>query len=160
MGELETCLAVLFKRKGKNILSEKEFVFSASIDFRWFTPKEAQALLELGIKKGLLAKTDGFVKPNFDYKESDVPLSFRPSKEVLKEEREDLSLFALILARISEKSGMKKRDAVAKINRLQEKLGVDVEVAGLALAKDLGVDTSDLIPKVEEEILKRDATSS
>ncbi len=160
MGELETCLAVLFKRKGKNILSEKEFVFSASIDFRWFTPKEAQTLLDLGIKRGLLAKTDGFVKPNFDYKETDVPLSFRPSKEVLVEEKEDPSHFAKILARISDKSGMKKRDAVARINKLQEKLGVDVEVAALALAQDLGADTSDLLPKVEEEILKRDATSS
>ncbi len=160
MGELETCLAVLFKRKGKNILSEKEFVFSASIDFRWFTPKEAQALLDLGVKRSLLVKTDGFVKPSFDYKEVEVPLSFRPSKDLLAEPKEDPSLFSQILTMISEKTGMKKRAAVARVNHLQERLGVDVEVAALALAKDQGADITSMLEKVKEEIAKRDVTSS
>jgi hypothetical protein len=155
MGELETCLAVLFKRKGKNILSEKEFVFSASIDYRWLTPKEAQDLLELGVSRGLLVRTEGFIKPGFDFKEMEVPLSFRPSKEVLKEKQEEASLFARILERISSKSGLKKREVVARINRQQEKLGVDVEVAGLVIANDLNIEVRDLYEPVKAEILER-----
>jgi len=155
MGELETCLALLFKRKGKNVLSEKELVFSASMDFRWFTPKEAQSLLDLGIRKGLLERTDGLVKPTFDYKKVDIPVNYKPTKKVLMEDREDVSLFARILEAIWTTSGMTRRDAVARINKIQERLGVDVEVAALALAKEVGADTSKLEDLVRKEVLER-----
>jgi len=155
MGELETCLALLFKRKGKNVLSEKELVFSASMDFRWFTPKEAQSLLDLGIRKGLLERTDGLVKPTFDYKKVDIPVNYKPTKKVLMEDREDVSLFARILEAIWTTSGMTRRDAVARINKIQGRLGVDVEVAALALAKEVGADTSKLEDLVRKEVLER-----
>ena len=32
MGDMETCLGLLFKNKGKSVLTEKEFVFTASMD--------------------------------------------------------------------------------------------------------------------------------
>ncbi|MBM4237411.1 MAG: DUF2240 family protein, partial [Euryarchaeota archaeon] len=149
------CLALLFKRKGKNVLSEKELVFSASMDFRWFTPKEAQSLLDLGIRKGLLERTDGLVKPTFDYKKVDIPVNYKPTKKVLMEDREDVSLFARILEAIWTTSGMTRRDAVARINKIQERLGVDVEVAALALAKEVGADTSKLEDLVRKEVLER-----
>ncbi len=155
MGELETCLALLFKRKGKNVLSEKELVFSASMDFRWFTPKEAQSLLDLGIRKGLLERTDGLVKPTFDYKKVEIPMNYKPTKRVLTEDRDDVSLFARLLEAISATSGLTKRDAVARINKIQERLGVDVEVAALALAKEVGADTSKLEDLVRKEVLER-----
>ncbi|MGD1060731.1 MAG: DUF2240 family protein [Methanomassiliicoccales archaeon] len=154
MSELETSLALLFKRKGKNVLTEKEFVFSASMDFRWLSPKEAQMLLELGIKRGLLESRDGFVKPTFHYKDLDIPVSFHPSKDVLKDDAEQ-STFALILDDIARTTGQKKREIVAKVNKIQEKLGVDVEVAALAIAKDSGVDVSKYVDRVRTEILAR-----
>ena len=67
MGELETCLAVLYKRKGKNVLTEAEFQFAVSLDFRWFTPQEAQRLMDLAIKRGLLVRNDMYLSPSFDY---------------------------------------------------------------------------------------------
>jgi hypothetical protein len=154
MGDLETCLALLFKRKGKNVLTEKEFVFSASMDFRWLSPKEAQTLLELGIKKGLLESKDGFVKPTFQYKELETPVNFHPCKDILKEETEP-SVFSLILDDIAHATGQKKREIVARINKMQERLGVDVEVAAMAIAKDSGVDVSKYVDRVRSEILVR-----
>jgi hypothetical protein len=44
---------------------------------------------------------------------------------------------------------------VARINKMQERLGVDVEVAALVIASDLGEDVSDLVGPVREEILSR-----
>ena len=155
MGELETCLALLFRRKGKNILTEKELVFSASMDYRWFTPKEAQRLLELGIKRGLLTKTDGLVKPNFDYKRIDIPASYRPSQNTLMDEPGDVSLFSRILDTISAASKWKKREIVARINKIQERLEVDIEVAALALALDVGAKVDDLADAVRAEVLGR-----
>jgi hypothetical protein len=155
MGELETCLALLFRRKGKNILTEKELVFSASMDYRWFTPKEAQRLLELGIKRGLLTNTDGLVKPNFDYKRIDFPASYRPTQNTLVDEPGDVSLFSRILDAISVVSKWKKREIVARINKIQERLEVDIEVAALALALDVGAKVDDLADAVRAEVLGR-----
>jgi len=155
LGDLETCLALLFKRKGKNILSEKEFVFSASMDFRWFSPKEAQALLEMGIKRGLLERTDGMVKPAFDYKTIEIPVNYRPCKDLLKEVEPDVSLFSLILDEMAKASGQKKRDLVAKVNRVQDRLGVDIEVAALSLAKELGIDVAPYAERAKREIMAR-----
>lgn len=155
MGELETCLAVLYKRKGKNVLTEAEFQFAVSLDFRWFTPQEAQRLMDLSIKRGLLVRTDMYLSPSFDYKDIEAPLSFRPSHDVLAGEKEEPSLFAQLVHLITTKGGLKKRDAVARVNKAQERLGVDVEVAAIIVAGDLGVDVSGLIGPVREEVLSR-----
>jgi hypothetical protein len=154
MEELMTCLALVFKRKGKSVLAEKELVFSVSMDYRWFTPKEAQRLLEIGLKNGLLTRTDGLIKPTFDYKKVEIPINFRPSKRVLEEVREEPSLFSTILNRIAI-AGIPRREAVAKINKIQEKLGVDVEVAALAYAKEAGVNIDDLFDEVWKEVASR-----
>lgn len=153
MNSLKKCLAQLYKRKGKNLLSEKEFVFSASIDFRWFTPKEAQKLLELGLKKNLLEKTNGFVKPSFDYKKVDAPMDFKPDRSILDEPLEDVSLFSQILDGISGSSGLAKREVVARINKTQERLGVNVEVAGLVVARDFRLEMDDMIDEVRQDII-------
>lgn len=158
MSALKKVLALIYKRKGKGVLSEKEFVFSASIDFRWFTPKEAQHLLDLGLKEKLLERTNGFIRPTFDYKKVDVPLDFRPGKDVLSHGGEDdreRPIFPTMLDAIADHSGLKKREVVARINRAQERLGVDIEVSALAVARDLGLDIIEFIPRVKEEILSR-----
>jgi hypothetical protein len=158
MNSLQQVLALIFKRKGKGVLSEKEFVFSASIDYRWFTPKDAQLLLDLGLKNNLLEKTNGFIKPTFDYKKIDVPLDFRPSKDVLSLPSavdQDKPLFPRMLDEIARHSGMKRRDVVARINHTQERAGVDIEVAALVVAMDLGMEIEDLISEVREEIISR-----
>ncbi|HTY47170.1 MAG TPA: DUF2240 family protein [Methanomassiliicoccales archaeon] len=155
MTELETCLALLFKRKGKTLLTEKEFVFSASMDFRWLSPRDAQALLEIGIKRGLLERSEGFVKPAFNYKDVEVPATFKPCAEMLKDVEPEQSIFSQILDAIAKVTGQKKREIVARVNKVQERLGVDVEVAALAVAKEVGVDVSLFDQKVKEEILAR-----
>lgn len=155
MGELETCLGVLFKRKGKNVMTETEFMLTVSFDYRWFTPREAQTLLDISVKRGLLVRTEEFLRPNFDIKEVEASLSFRPTKEVLSGDKEEVSLFAQLIQLISDKGKLKKRDAVARVNRAQERLGVDVEVAAVLVARDLGADVSPFLEPVRKEILAR-----
>jgi hypothetical protein len=155
MGNIEQVLALIFRRKGKGVLSEKEFVFSASIDYRWYTPKEAQRLLELGLERKLLVKTDGFVRPAFDYRKVEVPPDLRPGKGILEEEPVELPLFSIMVSRIASSSGMSKREVVARINKLQERLEVEVEAAGLVLARELHISMDDLLSRAKEEILTR-----
>jgi hypothetical protein len=83
MSDLETSIAMLFRRKGKESLTEREFVFSASMETRWFSPKEAQKLLDAAITGGYLQKKNGSVFPTFDFSKVEVPLDYKPTKEML-----------------------------------------------------------------------------
>ncbi len=154
MEDLQVTLAMLFKRKGKNVLTEKEFVFSASIDFRWFSPKDAKRLLQMGMAEGLLREDGEYVRLAFDPASVDVPVGFKPEQGVLSADTPE-PLFPRILALVVENSVMGRREAVASINRTRERLDVEIEVAGLAVARGYGADVSGLLDEVREEILHR-----
>lgn len=149
-------IALLFRR-GNGILTEKDFVLSASMALNWFTPKEAQKLLDVAIERELVLKDGGVLRPNFEYMSIDIPLNFKPGKMIFlslpqeeKERKKDL--FTVIVERIADKTKLQKREVIGKINRQQERLNLEIEVAGLIVGRELDVDISDLILKVEEEI--------
>jgi hypothetical protein len=210
MGELEKTIAVVFRRSGKNILSEREFVM-AILGFRWTSSKggfmldagKAQQVLDAGLAQGLLVKQEGIVKPTFDIKDYDVPLNYKPTEAILtefgshppatndrpavnapptaipqaapqiKEEAPPIvvpaqappkpaapapvvtqSLFSRLVDEISKASGLKRQDVVARINKVQEKLGTESIVAALAVARDNGIDIGKYLKEAKEEIVK------
>ncbi len=159
MTELEKSVAVLFRRKGKELLTEREFVFSASMDLRWFSPKDAQKLLDAALTGGYLRKKDGNLLPTFDCDKVDVPLDYRPTKGVLevKKPSRSVDLFSEIVESIVKTRSVPKREVVSKVNRKQEVLGIDVEPAALLVACDYGmpVDGS-YIERAASEVLSRD----
>lgn len=158
MSDLEKSIAVLFRRKGKDSLTEQEFVSSASFDLRWFSPKDAQRLLDLSLSGGKLKRRDGHVVPTFDLTGIDVPLDFRPTKQVLEAQvRKDVDLFSEIVDRIVKARAVPKREVVSKVNKKQEMLGIDVEPAALLVASDYGIQVDNaFIERAESEILSRD----
>lgn len=194
MNELMKTIAVVFKRKGKSMLSEKEFVNTLLFDLRWsdtgkspkITAVDAQKILDAGIKQGLLSLQEGVLKPVFDYKVVEIPLNFLPSKELMDELRTvrtdtasqietaktapaievgavkeasvastDVPLFTVLIEDIAQRTGMKKKDLVAQINRLQEKLMVVPEVAALIVARERGMDISKYYSVTQEEIKRK-----
>ena len=68
---------------------------------------------------------------------------------------EEISVFSKLLRDISNSNGMKKRDVVARINKIQEKVGVDVEVAALLLARDVGLDPNHYFEDVWKEVCEK-----
>ena len=106
-------------------------------------------------------KDGSCLKPNFDSSTVDIPLNFVPNKGILsmapsedaRSRRSDL--FAVIVDRIAERTKMQKREVIAKVNKQQERMNLEIEVAGLLVGRGLGVDLSDLTSKVEEEIAER-----
>lgn len=196
MTELMKTIAVVFKRKGKSMLSEKEFVNTLLFDLRWsdtgkspkITAVDAQKILDAGIKQGLLSLQEGVLKPVFDYKVVEIPLNFQPTKEIMEELRAapsqpetmtrvekakappvtevvavkdqnapsvDVPLFTVLIEDIAQRTGMKKKDLVAQINRLQEKLMVVPEVAALIVAREKGMDISKYYEITKEEIKRK-----
>lgn len=152
MSEMELTLAQIFRKKGKSSLAEKDFVFAVSLDFRWFGPKDAQKLLELGLDSGLLEMTDGMVRPTFEYKNMEIPKGFAPPQDLLAGPVQPKGLFLKIVDAAALKTGMPAKDLISQINQTQDRMGLDVEVAALIVAKSLGVDVSEFLDPVEEEI--------
>ncbi len=146
---------MLFKRKGRTTLTEKEFVFSASMDLRWFPPKEAQKLLDMGLRRGLLSNAEGKLQPTFDVESVEVPLDFSPTAEVFKQGDD---LFQRILDHLNHSSGIPRKEIVARINALQSRMGVYAEVAGLIVGLEMGLDMKPLYSAVEELIRQRRPT--
>ena len=159
MSDLQRSIAVLFKRKGKGVLTEKEFVFSASMDLRWFSPKEAQKMLDAGLEGGFLKKVNGNVLPTFDFGEVKVPLDYRPTSDVLKEvsRKRSKDLFSELVETISKSKSVSKREIVSKVNKKQEMLGIDIEPAALLVACDYGLCVNDdYIERAANEVLGRE----
>ena len=159
MSELQRSIAVLFRRKGKEVLTEREFVFSASMDLRWFSPKEAQKMLDAGVAGGYIRKVDGNLLPTFDFEDIDVPIDYKPTSEMLKEapSRRSKDLFSEIIETIARSRSVSKREVVSKVNRKQEMLGIDVEPAALLVACDYGISVDDAyIERATSEVLNRE----
>ena len=210
MGELDKTIAVVFKRGGKNVMSEMEFVNNVIFNFRYTDTKggfkldarKAQQVMDAGLAKGILKKEEGMVKPPFDYREFEVPMNYKPTEAILSELITDTSptakataneptlvpsspaltfaqtkdqgsptspaaprptasgpsvpqsLFARLVDDISKTSGLKRNDVVARINRVQEKLGTESLVAALAVARDNGIDITKYLKETKEEILR------
>jgi hypothetical protein len=158
MSEIQRSIALLFRRKGKDFLTEKEFVFSASMDLRWFSPKDAQKLLDMGISGGYLKKANGAIVPTFDTTVIDVPLDYKPGKEIFDHApKREQDLFSEIVEKIVRSKSVPKREVVSRVNRKQELLGIDVEPAALLVASDYGLCVENsFIERATSEILHRD----
>ena len=158
MSDLQRSIVLLFRRKGKDFLTEKEFVFSASMDLRWFSPKDAQRLLDLGITGGYLQKKNGNIVPTFDTSLVEVPLDYKPSKEVFAQvPPRHQDFFFEIVERIAKTKSVPKREIVSRVNKKQELLGIDVEPAALLVASDYGLSVDNgIIERAESEILHRE----
>ena len=136
-------------------MPEKEFVFAASMDFRWFTPKEAQKLLDIALDSGLLKSKGGKVSPTFDTKSTTVPSGFKPTQEILKLAPKPKGQFLDIVDMISNKREMSRKEVIALVNSTQDRMKVEAEVAALIVAHRLEIDISKLVDEVESEISGR-----
>lgn len=154
MEEPKTALAALFRIHGREAISETEFVQNASFNLRWFSPKDAQRLLQSGIDRGLLVATAGNVRLAFDPASISVPVNYKPGPEAITPPLE-VDLFARILERLRAATGESPQPIVARINVVQNQLGVDVEVAAACVAASQGVDMADLLVDLEAEVIRR-----
>ena len=161
MSEIKRSIAVLFRRKGKDFLTEREFVFSASMDLRWFSPKDAQRLLDAGISGGFLQRKNGNIFPTFDCAEIEVPLDYKPTNDIFEQvAKRNQDLFSEIVEKIVKAKSVPKREVVSRVNKKQELLGIDVEPAALLVASDYGLSVENsVIERATADILNRDSFS-
>ncbi|MFB6139327.1 MAG: DUF2240 family protein [Halosimplex sp.] len=144
---LRRAVAVPFRAKGRESLSESEFVVALSLDRDWFSPEQAKRLVDVALTEGLLARVEDGLEPAFEPREVSVPDGFVPEDDVLRQR----STFERALDAIVE-AGVEKQTAVAEVNQLQAELGVTVEAAAVVYARREGVELGDLADRAVGEL--------
>jgi len=144
---LRRAVAVPFRTKGREQLTQSEFVVALSLDRDWFSPEQAKRLVDVAVTEGLIDRDDDGLAPTFDPHGVDVPEGFVPEEDVLRQR----STFERALAAIVE-SGVEKQEAVASINRLQADLGVTVEAAAVVYARRNGVAIGDVADRAVADL--------
>lgn len=152
MNELKQTVAMIFSRKGRSSMTERDFILTASMDFRWFPPKDAQKLLDIAMEAELVMHKDGEIAANFDLKSLEIPLDFSPGPEVLRRRPQETDLFAQILGRITAGSEVEEKRLISKINSVQSSMDVTIEVAALIVGRELDVDLSSFHDAVKKQL--------
>jgi len=153
--ELKKCITVLFRQKGKDLMNEREFVYAASMDLHWFSPKDAQKLLDISIKNDLLRLSQGLLAPTFKITDKNLEMDYRPAEDILQNSKKDdkIDPFMHIVEKIAKTSKLSKKEIVARTNKIRERIPVYIEVAALITARNLGIDIGKEIEMVRNEIL-------
>lgn len=143
MSDLIYTVSMPFKRKGKDVLNENEFILALSIDLKWFTPDIAKTVLVEAEKEGLIKRDGVNVSPDFDMSSVQIPSGFKPDSSVFKKK----SLFERTIEKIMLDTGMEKRNVIALINKQNEELSkmVEIEVSAIIVAIEQGMEAQNLI---------------
>ena len=161
-GELEMCAAAFFRTIGKDVATADEFVMGVSLGQKWMTPTDAKALLRAMTGKGVLTSRDGYIRPSFDISSVDVPLAYRPPKDILSvkvpvepkkapagDGAEDM--FPKLMD-VAVGAGMQRREFIQECNRIQKRLDVDISVAALIVLRDGGVPVDPYVDRVYGQV--------
>ena len=112
LAETKRVMKFLFERSGKNEPTEQQLELVASMELRWFTPKNAKKLLEFANKLRLFKHVNGEkLTLNFDPDDIQIPVGFKPHEDLL--DRLEDKLEELVLERQGElevQSGAGKKD--------------------------------------------------
>ncbi len=149
--ELKRIVSYIFRFKGAKALPLNEVGYVISLDCGWFTPEEANKVVNLALERGLIEFDGALVKILFDHDLYSVPLGFKPTCASLKK-----SLYNEIIEWLTRK-GLKKSDILEMVNSRLMELGglVDDEVALLLVARDMGYNVRTFSEDVYIEILHR-----
>ena len=145
MNELLFAAAMPFKRKGTDIIKETEFVMVLSMDLGWFKPDTARDFVSSAIEKGIISREGDMLKAQFGINDVQVPMGFKPDVSRFREKE----VFEQIIERIMINTGLDKQKIIGEINKSRSEKGglFSIEVLGILMAREYGIQVDDLIGK-------------
>jgi hypothetical protein len=163
--ELTVCAAAFFRSIGKDVTTSDEFVMIASLELKWMSPSDAKLLLRTLLSEGVLEKKGEYIRPTQDLSGLDLPLAYKPSKDVLDrmqakpapapatapKKAEEPDMFHVLIG-VAAENGIQTRDFVPACSKVQKRLGIDISAAALLVLRDKGVDISAYVDRVYEGI--------
>lgn len=165
--ELTVCAAAYFRSIGKDVTTPDEFVMGTSLELKWMSPSDSKLLLAALVKAGVVVQKDGYVRPASDLGAVDLPLAYRPPKELVeslhaksqtsekkapaKNNADPADVFPTLMSKAVE-AGIERRDFIQNCNRIQKRLDIEIGVAGLIVLRDAGVDVSPYLDAVYDSV--------
>lgn len=166
--ELTVCAAAYFRSIGKDVTTPEEFVMGTSLELKWMSPSDSKLLLSAMVRAGVVTQKDGYVRPASDLGAIDLPLAYRPPKELVESLHESKSqtsenkasskiqadatdVFPMLMERAVE-AGMQRRDFIQSCNRIQKRLDIEIGVAALIVLRDAGADVSPYLDAVYDSV--------
>jgi len=154
--EAKIIIAFLFNRSGKTQLKESDLYLPLSMELGWLSTKEAQGFVKTALKRGLLAKKEGFVEPTFPLDSIAIPVGFTPSKQLFTEEislqrPEDIQ--DGIIREIGKKTKQNHKEILDEITKEAYEKNILPLVAALYVARKYNCDVSAWTDSVESLLL-------
>lgn len=137
-------LAAPFKYQKTASLKRSAVIYYLVLEKKWMNKKQAEKILGIAEKKGLISITGDDVSLLFSHEEIDIPLGFKPGAEIFETDDEPLSILA---GRIAEASGIEYESVIEEIGRIADVEfdgNLYREAAAVVLAKRHDVSTGDL----------------
>ncbi len=144
---LRRAVAAPFRQRGVDSMTESEFIVELSLDRGWFSPDQAERLVDAAASEGLLEQAEDDIVVAFDPLAVEIPDGFEPEESILQQR----TTFERLLDAVVD-AGTEKQTAVAEINRLQADLAVSVEAAAALYGRRRGVDVTDLARRARGEL--------
>lgn len=142
-------VATPFKKRGKTSLKISDFIFALSLDLKWGPPEKVRALLREAEAEGMVKMEGEMVNAIFDAAAVDVPLGFKPSTEE--------GILDQGIRLITSHTGQSRKEVIALANEKQDSLKklVELDAVVLLIAREMGIDVSDLASIAYENLLAR-----
>ncbi len=147
--EKSILVATPFKKRGKKSLKISDFIFALSLDLKWGPPEKVRALLREAEAEGMVKMDGDMVNAVFDAEAVEVPLGFKPTSED--------GILDQGIRLITSQTGMSRKEVIALANEKQDSLKrlVELDAVVLLVAKEMGIDVSDLAARAYENLLSR-----
>jgi len=160
--EIKIIISFLFKRSGKEELTDSDLYLPLSMDLKWFSPKEAKEFVNSALLHKFLIKKGDHFKPNFDHEKIKVPVGFYPSKQPFEEEKYTVNedrqdVLKSIIGHIIEKTELDEQSVFKEIKEASNERTLSLEVAALLVSKKYDIVASAFFDQVEDKIFIENA---
>lgn len=164
--EFTICAAAFFRNKGKNVITESEFLMVISMDLHWMPYSKGKTLLSNLLAKNIIVKNGDYLKPNFEVSDVDVPVAYRPSENLISMLSQsqpekaasnapaDGDLLPSMIAAATD-AGVEKRTFISESNSISKRLDIDMLVAALIVLRDKGIDIAPFTDRVYDAVKEK-----
>lgn len=112
---LNQVLAAPFRYQKTGSLKRSAIIYYLVLEKKWMNKKQAEKILEIAEKNGLISLSGDDVSLLFDQEDLEIPLGFKPGSEIF-ETNEDP--FSILVERIVEASGIEYDSVIGEIDRI------------------------------------------
>ncbi len=139
--EIRKLLLYLRKTTGKYEFTEAEILTILAIKTRYLTPDQVKEFLRIGLEERCLKQTESGYAITCSINGIEIGLDYKPNFDAIMNERDVEDVTETVIALITKKTGMNKRDVISEVNKLREKNPfMSTRVASLVFARLNGVD--------------------